>query len=145
MKKILKMLMVALVTVLCFVETSVVTARPVAAAGSCEHSILGLRPWYAGLDMGEKCTINTPTEEQLPGFVWKIVLNVLTDLFLIAGYVSVGFVIYGGYRYLMSGGDPGKVAQGKKTLTNAIAGLIISLLATLITNLIITILNGATS
>lgn len=116
------------------------------ASGSnnCEHSILGLRPWYAGLDMEDGCTIASPSENELPAFVWKIVLNVLTDAFMVAGYVAVGFVVFGGYKYLMSGGEPSKVAQGKQTITNAIVGLIIAMLATLITNLAIMILNGAT-
>lgn len=120
-------------------------AKKSSSSGNCEHSLLGLRPWYADLDMEKgSCTIISPSEEDLPAFVWKIVLNVLTDAFMVAGYVAIGFIIFGGYKYLMSGGEPGKVAQGKRTITNAVVGLIISMMATLITNLAIMILNGAT-
>ncbi len=110
----------------------------------CEHSILGLRPWYAGLEMDQNCTIISPKEDGLTVFVWKIVLNVLADVFLVAGYLAIGFVIYGGIMYIMSAGEPGKVARGKQILTSAAIGLIITILANVIVNIVIGVLGEAT-
>ena len=66
-------------------------------------------------------------EHELTQYIWVIVLNVLFDLVLAVGYLAIGFIIYGGYLYIMSQGDPARAARGKKTLTSAIVGTIIAL------------------
>ena len=109
----------------------------------CTRSFLGFRPWYQGLPKGEKCTVASPTQEELPAFVWTIVLNVLADLFGIVGYASIIFVVYGGFLFIKAEGDPGKVAKGKKTLTAAIIGVAIALLASVIVNTINGVISGA--
>lgn len=82
-------------------------------------------------------------KESLKSGVWTIVANILTDLTVAAAYLVLGFVIYGGYLYTMSSGDPGKIASGKKTLTNAFIGLAIVLLSNIILNSIRLALGGA--
>lgn len=120
--------------------------RPnLAFAAGCSDGFLGFRPWHAGLtttDSKGKCVVKEPEDGKVAAFVWTIAANVLADLFLGIGYVSVGFVIYGGFLYIMSTGDPGKVAKGKKTLISAIIGLAIGLLANLIINTIMSVLPG---
>lgn len=128
--------------------------RPVAAATPCvpKMQFLGFKTWYDGL----KCenvegsqTIVSPAKDdegsELTSFIWLIALNVLFDICLVIGYLAVGFVIYGGYLYIMSQGDPGRAAKGKKTLTSAIVGLIISMSASVIVNTgkVILGINGA--
>lgn len=116
------------------------TSTPAEALGgySCGmKGFLGLRPWYYKLcdsdDPG--ATIQEPkNEEELAPFVWTIILNVLVDLLVIVGYMSMIFIIYGGYQFIMSQGDPGKTASGKKTLTSAIIGMVIALSASVIVN-----------
>lgn len=92
-------------------------AAPAQAAG-CTDTFLGMRPWYyddgSGVKICENGTMQSPQGDQLPAYVWKIALNILFDLFLAIGYMAMGFVIYGGYQYIMSQGDPGKSAKGKK-------------------------------
>ncbi len=119
----------------------------------CEKSFFGMRPWYQGLvtvDSAGNCVIGTPKavasgnskekKTALAPFVWTIVLNVLVDLFTVTGLASILFIIIGGYWYLRSGGEPALVARGKKTIQTAAIGTAISLLATVATNLIVTIL-----
>lgn len=140
-------------------------ARPVAAVGEpgvgtlntlgavfgpagsdpCTHNLLGMRPWYQGLPKKDgSCTVGEPaSQEELPQFVWTIVLNVLADLFMMLAYATIILAIYGGVNYLMSAGDPSKVAKGKKILISAVIGLVIALLATVIVNTIIALLGGA--
>ena len=79
----------------------------------------------------------------MPAFVWTIILNVLASLFGVIGYLSIIFVVYGGFLFIMAHGDPGKVAKGKKTLTAAVIGVGISLLAAVIVNTITGVLTGA--
>ena len=112
-------------------------------AEECEKNLFGMKPWYAGLvtkDGDGRCVVGTPNKDAEATFVWVIVLNILFDMFAILGVVSTGFIIYGGYWYLRSGGDPALVARGKKTIQAAVLGTGVALLSTLITNLISTIL-----
>lgn len=116
-------------------------AAPAMAMG-CTDSFLGMRPWYyddgsGGVKICEGDDIQAPgSGDDIPAYVWKIAMNILFDLFLAIGYIAMGFVIYGGYQYIMSQGDPAKAMRGKKTLTNAIIGTIIAMGATVIVNTI---------
>jgi len=120
-----------------------------AAGGNCGASnFLGMKPWYEGLCDGDSSSSNivTPSEDGANGtmtisaFVWTIVLNVLFDLMVVIGYIAVGFVIYGGYLYIMSQGDPTKAQKGKRTLMTAITGVIIAMGASVLVNTAVTIL-----
>ena len=137
------------------------------SGGACkEEHFLGLRAWYDGLvyedaSNGNKCTIMSPAQllkgtgftgtidnptegkEALTKYVWTIVLNVATMALQIVGYLAVGFVIWGGYQYILAKGDPGKVAQGRKTILNAIIGLSICMSASIITSAVSDIVSGA--
>ena len=119
-----------------------------ADADCSSKTILGLRPWYDGLTTTtsdkKSCVIQPQTDDTLPSFVWRIVLNVLADLSLIVGYAAIIFVIFGGYKYIMSTGDSGKVASAKLIITNALIGLVISVLATVIVNTIIAVVSNST-
>ncbi|OGL32232.1 hypothetical protein A3F64_01515 [Candidatus Saccharibacteria bacterium RIFCSPHIGHO2_12_FULL_42_8] len=59
----------------------------------------------------------------------KITLNILNIIMVLAGYVAVAYVIWGGFKYLTANGDSGSIASAKKTITNALIGLLISLSA----------------
>ena len=125
--------------------------------GSCSTEFLGLRPWYYGLDgigwMDGSCNIKSPDRglgsdgdtagDNLAKFVWTIILNILVDLFTVAGVVALGFVIYGGYLFLRSGGDVAFATKGRKTLTAALVGLLIVTLANVISRLIATVLTSS--
>lgn len=59
-----------------------------------------------------------------------------TILFFV-GIISVFMLIWGGLRYVISGGDSKKVTDAKNTVLYAIIGLIISLLSYAIVNFVI--------
>lgn len=66
------------------------------------------------------------------------VFNNLTNTVLYAvGIISVIMLIYGGLRYVLSGGDASKVTAAKNTIIYAIIGLIIAILAYAIINFVI--------
>ena len=56
---------------------------------------------------------------------------------LIIGLVSVVMLLYGGLRYIISGGDNKKVTDAKNTVLYAIIGLIIAILAYAIVNFVL--------
>lgn len=107
--------------------------------GSCgAPEFLGFRPWYRDLCTGDNRgtdeVIQPENENETVTFIWTVVLNILYDLFLAVGYLALGFVIYGGFLYIMAQGDPGRAAKGQKTLTSAIIGTILAMAATVIVN-----------
>ena len=59
--------------------------------------------------------------------ITTIINNVWGYLFPIAGLLALIFIIIGGYMWIVSGGDPGRVKQAQGTLTWAIFGLVIVL------------------
>lgn len=100
------------------------------AANSCRN-FLGMVSWDCNTGLTNGSSIN---ENTLKTGIWTIAANVFTDITVIAAYLVLGFVIYGGYLYMFSRGDPTKVAFGKKTLSRAFIGLGIVLLAGIILN-----------
>lgn len=77
----------------------------------------------------------TPDESEVENGV-KTAVGVLSG---IVGVVSVGMIVWGGIMYSMSAGDPGKTQLAKRIIITAIIGLVLSLLAALIANIVITI------
>lgn len=86
---------------------------------------LGIPAWYDGLTDNSG---NIDLQGKEIGTVVVIVALNVTDIVLrLAGIVAVGFVIWGGIQYMLARGEPNGVANGKKTLTHAIIGLIIAI------------------
>ena len=118
-----------------FTSPTPVSARDI---GECDY-LLGMTNW----DCHFKSDMSS--ESDLVNNIATIASNILTDLTVIASYLIIGFVIYGGYLYMFSFGDPGKAANGKKTLTNAFIGLGITISAYTIFSAIRIALIGNTS
>ena len=73
-------------------------------------------------------TCGTSGEDPLAGPDGAIV-DVTSILALVAGIVSVVFIIIGGIKYTASGGDPSAVGSAKNTIMAAVIGLVIAVLA----------------
>jgi hypothetical protein len=56
---------------------------------------------------------------------------------IIVGIVAVIFIIYGGFKYITSGGDSGNVTTAKNTIIYAIIGLVIVALAQFIVHYVL--------
>ena len=111
-----------------------ISLAPQPVAAKCgDQPPLGFKPWYDGLCEGEEIK-DVEGEGELTVFIWTIVLNVIFDLSLAIGYIAVAMVIYSGYLYIMSQGDPTRMAKGKKSMMSAIIGVIIAMGATVIVN-----------
>jgi hypothetical protein len=78
------------------------------------------------------CNTGDPGEE-----AFSTVRNVLSAVYVAVGIAAVGVIIFGGFRYTVSQGDPGKVKRAKDTIMYALIGLIIVLSAFAITNFIL--------
>ena len=67
----------------------------------------------------------------------EIVQSILNWIFGIIGIVAVVMIIIGGFNFMTSAGDPGKVKKGKDTILYGIIGLVIAILAFAIVNFVI--------
>lgn len=131
---------------LAFVTSALILQPAYAADGECHNRILSLPTWYRGLTVGDdsNCDLkkvveepeNSDTEVTLGVFITTVVINITEILSQIVGYVSLFFVVYSGIRYITSVGSAAAVESAKKTLANALIGLVIAILATAIVNLI---------
>ena len=71
-----------------------------------------------------------------------IIGNIVRVLLALLGILLILLIMYGGWIWMQSQGDPAKVDKGKKIITNAIIGVIIISLAFAITTFVMGILNG---
>lgn len=126
-----------------------------AVAAGCDgsDSFLLFPTWYKYLDIGpeggDDCAVRGPTTTvtvnetqngqsvavQKEIFDWgaaapRVGLAIVEILLRIGTLVAVGYVIYGGFRYITSQGEPDGARSARQTIVNALIGLVISLLAT---------------
>ena len=135
MKKILEKIVVAcLMLVAAFsLITSFTTNQAYAAAPTykpCTYTFLGMKSWDCNLEDWNQ-------EDNIKKNIRQIIENIGEDAVTIVGYVALGFIVWGGYLYMMSSGDPGKAMSAKKTITRAIIGLLIVASAKIIFNAIV--------
>jgi hypothetical protein len=69
--------------------------------------------------------------------IGNVAKNITKIFTIIVGAISVIMIIYGGFRYITSGGASDKVGSAKNTLIYAIIGLIIVALANVIVSVVI--------
>ena len=67
----------------------------------------------------------------------SIVKTVINIFSLIVGIVAVIMIIWGGLKYITSGGDSGKVTGAKNTILYALIGLVIVAIAQLIVRFVV--------
>ena len=70
------------------------------------------------------------------GCVPYFLKNIINAAFVLSGLIAVVLIIISGIRLVLSGGDPERVAQAKRSLTFAIIGFVVILLSFVIINLI---------
>lgn len=88
----------------------------------------------ASSSTGGNCNGST-NSQQVSSSVAKIGRSVVNVFSAIIGVIAVIMLVYGGFRYITSGGATEKVGEAKKTLIWAIVGLIVVALAQVIVNL----------
>ncbi len=64
--------------------------------------------------------------------------NVVDTLMYIIGIVSVIVIVYGGFRYVVAGGDTNSVSEAKNIILYAVIGLFVALAGYAIVNFVVT-------
>lgn len=101
------------------------------AQQGCENRFLGLNTWFHYLET------TAPPECSIVDFkvlgsgsdIPLVLLSVIDGLLRIAGLIAVIFVIYGAVQYTTSQGQPDQTSRAQSTITNALIGLAISIIA----------------
>lgn len=100
---------------------------PTQPSSPCYASVLGFPAWYNGLQCDEFGPQITKLND-----IWIIVLNMIRWMLGIAAYAAALFIIWGGFKYIKSQGDPSAIANAKNTIFQAVGGLVIALVANLV-------------
>jgi len=113
-------------------------------AAACDKGqlFLGVFPvWYKYLPIDpdpkfiDSCKIMIDFSSK-PNDFWLIGLGIVDILLRVAGLVAVAFVVYGGFMYMTSQGEPDKTSKAKNTLLNSLIGLTIAIMATVIVSFV---------
>lgn len=76
------------------------------------------------------CPVTPCTVQQITASIVKLLLG-------LSGLVAMGFIVFGGFQIVTARGNEDAVKNGRKTLTNAIIGLVIMLFSYLIVSIIV--------
>lgn len=114
-----------------------VVAQPSGGNASCaKGNILTAPAWHRGLTGGPDCSISLDNVNSNPDFGGKIGpfifilgLNIVEIMMHLVAYVSVAYIIVGGFKFMTSAGSADGSVKARKTIINAIIGLVISLVA----------------
>lgn len=111
---------------------------------ACTNRFLTFPAWYRGLTDGD-CNVSVEAvaagksvEEggKLAVFVQILAINIVEILLNVVAYVCIAYIIVGGFKYITSAGSPDGNEKGRKTIINALVGLVISIISIGLINLI---------
>jgi hypothetical protein len=136
--KIKKTIILAAATLMMSLPGTVPALSSIAFAENTGNSIAngvctGSQPAGGTSDQGVSCSANNNGNIDIGGLA-RTVVNIFS---IIVGAVAVIMIIYGGFRYITSGGDSNSVGAAKNTLIYAIVGLIIVALAQVIVHFVL--------
>ncbi len=104
-----------------FAMTAPMVAVP--AVAHAEDIIKGNLCQGVNFDTNTTCTENAKADPK------ALLKKVVQWLIIIIGSISVIMIIYGGFKYITSGGDSNNVTAAKNTIMYALIGLVIVLFA----------------
>ena len=125
--------------------TAVPMLVPVAVSASIAEEVCkGTNIASTGSDgTGSECT-EAGGSTASAGGLFALASNVVNIFSIIVGIIAVLMIIFGGFKYITSGGDSGNVSGAKNTLIYAIVGLIIVALAQFIVQFVLNTADKAT-
>jgi hypothetical protein len=93
--------------------------------------------WYRGLECDADGNINIGQGTDLSTTIFKIALNIIDIALRIAGILAVGFVIWGGFQYVLARGEPEKAKQALDTILKAVIGAVIAMIAAMVVSFVV--------
>lgn len=94
-------------------------------------------PWYKYLGNTNDATGRCVPQFTVSGAdISAILLAIVEMLLRLGAIVAVFFVVWGGVQYVLSQGASDKTKEAKDTIVNAIIGLVLVMLATVLVNFV---------
>jgi len=123
---------------------AVLPAQVDAAACPDRSSFLDFPNWYRGLECTviEGHTVVDMGSMTVPRVVWTVAINMIEILMRVVGILAVVMILVSAFRYLTNGGNEQKIAAAKTSLTQAVIGLIIAILASTVIGFLMAGLTG---
>ncbi len=103
------------------------------AANDVQNGLSGVRSLFPGSGLAGSTSLTGPN---------GLLVYVIQILLLLSGIVAVLFVIVGGFWYITSAGNEEQAEKGRKTLVNAIIGVVIIVLAYVIISVIVNLVSN---
>ncbi|MDP3941301.1 MAG: pilin [bacterium] len=104
-------------------------------------SILLPQPVFAATSLGLCANnANDPSCKLASFSIASVLGSIVQFIFVIAVILALGFLVYGGIRWITSGGDKEGVAKARGTIIAAIIGLIVIVFSYFILNFVLTFL-----
>lgn len=114
----------------------VAVATPQTTYAACNATFITFPAWYNGLT-NDNCNIKSPESVGgLTTFILIIAMNIIETLMQAVVYIVVGFIIWGGFKYVTAYGESNEIVVARQRILNAVIGLIIAMLALGIVNFI---------
>jgi cytochrome bd-type quinol oxidase subunit 2 len=129
MKAIKRLLSVVAVFALAFGVFGLATSGSTSAAAVNERVCNGINTVIEGGDVASSNPDCTGGDTDGSNTLAKTINSVINLFSLIVGAASVIMIIYGGFKYITSGGSDDATKSAKNTILYALVGLIIVLLA----------------
>jgi heme/copper-type cytochrome/quinol oxidase subunit 2 len=126
--------------ILLSISIALAAAMPLAFAASA-YAAEGIQQNLcagANLNVNTDCNSGGITDAQAQQRINDILHSIINLFSLVVGIVSVMMIIYGGLKYITSGGDSGNVGNAKNTILYAIIGIVIVALAQFIVRFVLT-------
>jgi hypothetical protein len=115
------------------------------AAGTCTNNNIADQIGTGATDASGNTIDCTSTDVNGKSIVGNTASKIVNIFSIIVGAVAIIMIIYGGFRYITSGGASERVGNAKNTLIYAIIGLIIVALAQLVVHFVLNQANNIPS
>lgn len=132
----IKQFIIGVLTVLTIVlvPVSPVMAAPPTCTVKGPNAVSFFPAWYDGL-LCEDGNIRSPgdttlgktTGDRFGTWLTIVAMNVVRMILYVVGYASLIFIIWGGFKYMINGDNSGGTVAARKTIQNAIIGLVLSI------------------
>lgn len=137
MRNKIKTMLVSVVALLAVALLPAAIAAPAYAAadiGDCASQGVGLNGDLTDISGG--CTAD-PNADQGTRNLTSVIATVVNIISIIVGVVAVIMIIWGGLKYITSGGESGKITSAKNTIIYALIGLVVVALAQFIVRFVL--------
>ncbi len=111
--------------------SEVVRAAPAETCNANDRALyFTIQPWDAYLPCRPGIGVYFDSLQGVTGLLFWLIDTLLK----VAGYIAVGFVIWGSIKYIKAQGEPGELTKAKTTIINALIGLAICIASVAIVN-----------